>query len=309
MNRCPVTYQQIGEEVYSKTGLHQLNPALEGLKPLPFDRTTLLMMADGMATRIGLKGRRPKLNAILSIKNQEFVVTPRHGSYLFKPEFEPLGEQLTENEDLSMRLASACGIETPLHAQLYAADGSRLYMVRRFDRTGRTGKIHVEDFAQITGRSRTARYDAEMEELPVVLDQYCTFPVVEKLKLFRRTLFSYLTGNSDLHLKKFSLIHRDRKIELSPVYGMMNVAVSRGEQEFEMALPLNGKRADFTRKDFFESFGRKTLQLDEKILESVAEQFLKALPEWRRLIRISFLEYDKQQTYIDVLDRRLSSLR
>ncbi|MEX2602003.1 MAG: HipA domain-containing protein [Balneolaceae bacterium] len=309
MNRCPVTYRRIGEGRYSNTGLHHLNPALDELKLLPYDQTTLLMMADGMASRIGLKGRRPKLNAILSIKNREFVITPKHGSYFLKPGFEPQGEQLPENEDLSMRLASSCGIETPLHALIYTADESRIYMVRRFDRTGRSGKIHVEDFAQITGRSRTDRYEAEMEELPVVIDRFCTFPVVEKLKLFRRTLFSYLTGHSDLHLKKFSLIHRDGKIELSPAYGLINVTVSGGEQEFDMALPLNGKRAGFTRRDFFDQFGRKTLQLDEKILESVTEQFQKSLPEWRRLIRISFLEPEQQQRYIEVLDRRLSSLR
>lgn len=67
---------------------------------------------------------------------------------------------LPENEDLSMRLAAAAGLDTPLHGLIYAKDGSLTYFIKRFDQIGRNRKLAVEDFAQLMGLDRDTKYDA-----------------------------------------------------------------------------------------------------------------------------------------------------
>ena len=81
-----------------------------------------------------------------------------------------------------------------------------------------------------------------MERLIPVIESHCTFPLLEKRKLFRRVLFCFLTGNEDMHLKNFSLIGRNNKIELSPAYDLLNSTISMGTATEELALPINGKK-------------------------------------------------------------------
>lgn len=92
-------------------------------------------------------------------------------------------------------------------------DNSLTYFVKRFDRTGRHKKMAVEDFAQLSGASRETKYKSSMEKVVKILDRFCTFPAVEKVKLFELTLFNFLVGNEDMHLKNFSLIRNEDKKE------------------------------------------------------------------------------------------------
>ena len=98
--------------------------------------------------------------------------------------------------------------------------------MRRFDRVGHTGKLAVEDFAQIAGLSRETKYDSSMERLVGLLDAHSTFPAIEKVKLLKRSLFNFLVGNEDMHLKNFSLITRQGKVELAPAYDYLNTTVA-----------------------------------------------------------------------------------
>lgn len=87
-----------------------------------------------------------------------------------------------------------------------------------------------------------------MEKLVNLIDEYCTFPAVEKVKLFKLVLFNYLVGNEDMHLKNYSVIVANGKVELSPAYDLLNsTIVLKGDTE-EIALPLKGKKKNLTRK-------------------------------------------------------------
>ena len=145
---------------------------------------------------------------------------------------------MPENEDLTMRMAGVVGIDVPLHGLVYAKDGSLTYFIKRFDRKGRQEKIAVEDFAQLAGKDRDTKYRSTMEAVVKVLDQFCTFPLIEKARLFKLVLFNFLTGNEDSHLKNFSLMRRVPIIELSPAYDLLNTTIVIRAQE-EIALPLN----------------------------------------------------------------------
>ena len=213
MSICPITYEPC-EGKYSPQGLQKLSRSLRQLLDLPYSASEQIFEAAARAPKMSIQGVQPKLSAVLNTRKSGFVVVDTGGRYILKPQ-NPQYRHLPENEDLSMRLAEAAGVPVPLHGLVYSKDGSLTYFIRRFDRVGRK-KIAVEDFSQLLGLSRDTKYDASMEKVAQVIDRYCTFPAVEKIKLFRLTLVNFLIGNEDMHLKNFSLMTRDGKVELTP---------------------------------------------------------------------------------------------
>lgn len=303
MNRCPITYQEIPAGTYSKTGLNKLNTSLQNLQPFPYSRKEQIQEAQRRMNKMSIAGVQPKLSAQLSVKDEVFKVVDKHGIYIMKPPLSDY-EGVPQNEDLTMRLAAACGIDVPFHGLVYAKDDSMLYFIRRFDRVGRTGKIHVEDFAQVGGMIRDTKYDYSMEKVVGLIEAYCTFPMVEKMKLFRRVLFCWLCGNEDMHLKNFSLIHDNGKIALSPAYDLLNTTIVLASATEEMALPLKGKKSNFNRELFFDYFGEERLDLNRKVLSNIEEEIRTAMPEWFNLIEISFLKQAGKKAYIDLIKQR-----
>ncbi len=214
MNRCPITYDLCNESAYSEKGLKQLSPNLKTLVPLDFSAEELRKEAMLRASKMSIQGVQPKLSAILNIKDGRFEIVDKNGKYILKPQHHVFPE-LPQNEDLTMRLAASVGIEVPLHGLIWSKDSSLTYFIKRFDRRGHKDKVAVEDFAQLAGMSRDTKYNYSMEKLVRLIDDYCTFPAIEKAKLFKLVLFNFLTGNEDMHLKNYSVIVRNGKMTIT----------------------------------------------------------------------------------------------
>ena len=251
MNRCPITYRECGEARYSRVGLRSLSPNLLHLKDFPYAADQQRQEAVIRAGRMSIQGVQPKLSVRLDTKAGEFRIVDRGGRFVIKPQHH-IYPNLPENEGLTMHMAGLCGIEVPLSGLVRCADGTWSYFVRRFDRTGHNGKVPLEDFAQLAGGSRDTKYQFSMERLIGVLNDYCTFPAIERVKLLKRGLFNFLVGNEDMHLKNHSLITRDGKVELAPAYDYVSSTVAfltlgkRIETIAETALPpaRQGARPD-----------------------------------------------------------------
>jgi serine/threonine-protein kinase HipA len=295
MNICPITYRPC-EGKYSPQGLRRLSPRLQELMDLAYTADEQIREAAARASKMSIQGVQPKLSARLSLAKRRFEIVDIGGHYILKPQ-NPLYAQLPENEDVSMRLAGAAGVDIPLHGLVYAKDGSLTYFIKRFDRIGRNRKLALEDFAQILGLSRDTKYDASMEKVGAVIESYCTFPVLEKIKLFRFTLVNFLIGNEDMHLKNFSLINRAGKIELSPAYDLVNTSIVMGETPEEVALPVMGKKRKLDRSVLVDYFGGKRLGLKEKVVARVLREIQEALPAWQETIRRSFLDPETKERY------------
>ena len=289
MNRCPIIYEPC-EGRYSDIGLKRLSRQLTDLKNLPFSAKELRQEAAARAGKMSIQGVQPKLSARLLIKEQRFEIVDLGGTYILKPQIDAYVE-VPENEDLTMRLADLVGIEVPLHGLLHGRDGAMTYFVKRFDRRGRKDKLHVEDFAQLSGQTRDTKYRSSMEQVTGLIETYCTFPAVEKLKLFRLTLFCFLIGNEDMHLKNFSIIRKKDVISLSPAYDLLNTTIILARPKEELALPLNGKKNKFKRQDLVDYFGRERLGLVERVLDKVLDDFVKVRAAWETQINISFFPY------------------
>ena len=307
MKYCPITYEPLAEGAdYSADGLRLLNRNLQSLAPLNFSAEQQRQEAISRAGKMSIQGLQLKLSAVLRITEGRFEVVDRGGRYILKPQSADYPE-LPENEDLTMRLAAAAGIEVPVHGLIRSADPSLTYFIKRFDREGRD-RIPQEDFAQISGATRDTKYDSSMEKVAAIIDRFCTFPAIERVKLFERTLFSFLVGNEDMHLKNFSLVTRNGKVELSPAYDLLNTTIALKNAKEELALPLNGKKSKLTPKDLLEYFARERLQINAQVLSDVVSRFARGFSAWRDLLHRSFLSEAGKQRYQAVLEERQNRL-
>lgn len=306
MNRCPITYETCGEQRYSKTGLQLLSPRLQSLKEFPLRKDEQLALALQYADKLSFSGVQKKLSARLSVSREVFDVVAKGGSFIIKPQSADYPE-LPQNEDLTMKLAACVGINTPIHGMMYCSDGSLSYFIKRFDRKGKGKKIGVEDFAQLAGLSRDTKYDFSMERLVPLIEKFCTFPALEKKKLFLLTLFSFLIGNEDLHLKNFSLIHQEQLIEFSPAYDLVNSSIVINSNE-ELALTLRGRKSNLTRTDLVDYFGKERLNLTPETINEILDRLQNSIGKWMELINISFLSKEKKAAYLELLLERRKRL-
>jgi len=304
MNRCPITYELCGTEKYSVKGMRLIAPKLTHLNDLPYTAVELRQEAANRATKQSIQGVQPKLSAAVSIVDQEFKIVDQFGTYIIKPQND-LFPQLPENEDVTMRMAKVFGLVVPFHGMLYGKDGSLSYFIKRFDRHGKGKKWATEDFAQLTGNTRDTKYRFTMEELIPVLDEYCSFPVIEKADFFKRILFCFVTGNEDMHLKNFSLITKNGKTTLSPIYDFLNSTIAIKNPDEEIALPLKGKKSNLKANDFIDYYAKDRLQLNEKTIATILEQMKKATPKWKELLAISFLSDELKEKYLELLEARV----
>ena len=305
MSICPITYEAC-EEKYSAQGLKKLSRNLASLHDLQYTAADQIREAAARAPKMSIQGAQPKLSALLHSGKKSFVLVDTGGRYILKPQ-NPQYPSLPENEDVSMRMAAAAGIVIPLHGLIYSKDGSLTYFIKRFDRLGKR-KVAVEDFSQLMGLSRETKYDASMEKVAQVIEQYCTFPAVEKIKLFTLTLVNFLIGNEDMHVKNFSLITKDHKVALAPAYDILNTTIAITGVEEEIALPIKGKKRKIDASILIDYYGRERLSLSGKTISAVLDRIKQAFPEWERLLNVCFLPDHMKEKYLSLLETRKLSL-
>lgn len=304
MRRCPITYE-ICNDHYSLNGLKLLSPKLNRLNDFPYRKEKQLELAFEYSDKLSFSGVQPKLNAKLRIDTATFEIVRKGGTFILKLPHVTF-EELPQNEDATMKMAAFAKIETPFHGMIYAADHSLVYFVQRFDRKGRK-KFAVEDFGQLAGLPKEAKYDFSMEKLIPIIDDFCTFPAKDKEKLFRLTLFNFLVGNEDMHVKNFSIIRKDEIAQLTPAYDLINSTIVMKSKE-EVALPLNGKKAKLKKDDFLDYFGKERLGLPSSLITSILSEFQNCIPIWKEYIAISFLSEEKKTAYLSVLETRARRL-
>lgn len=307
MIRCPITYQSISENKYSGKGLKQLHPKLTSLNDLPYTAKEQRIESRKRATKMSIQGLQAKLSARLQISDSCFQVVDTKGTYILKPQSDTY-EQLPENEDLTMKLAEIIGIEKSISGMVYSKDKSLTYFIKRFDRCGRNEKYRLEDFAQLTGNTRDTKYDWSMERLVPVINNFCTFPAIEKIKLFRLVIFSFITGNEDMHLKNFSLIEQDKIIKLSPAYDLLNTTIAITNPIEEIALPIKDKKRNLNKSDLVQYFAIERLGINNKSVTDVLEKVGNNLFVLHEIIDKSFLSASFKEQYHHLLENRSNKI-
>lgn len=259
---------------------------------------------------VAVPGVQPKLS--LSVINDTMqdgskgrltVVGALGGNYIFKPPSEQFPE-MPENEHLTMRIAEAFGINTVPSSLIRLQSGELSYITKRIDRTPSGEKIHMLDMFQIT--EAFDKYKSSMEKIGKALNEYSDNTLLDKLYFLELAIFSFLTGNNDMHLKNFSMINSGELWTLAPAYDLLNVAIVNPEDTEELALTLEGKK----KKLKWEHFERLGLQLDlnKKQIKGIAKRFKKNKAIAIEWINNSFLSNEFKNKYKILLEGRYATL-
>ncbi|MHB1687249.1 MAG: HipA domain-containing protein [Ignavibacteriaceae bacterium] len=251
---------------------------------------------------ISVTGVQPKLSLDYEKrKGNRLTIVGLWGKFILKPPFEEY-PQMPEIEDLTMHLAKLVNIKIAEHSLIRLKSGELAYISRRFDRT-KNGKLHLEDMAQLTGTLTEHKYRGSMEKIGKVILSYSHFPGNDAIRLFELTLFSFLTGNSDMHLKSFSLLRDvDDEIILSPAYDLLSTKLLIPADKEELALTLNGKKNNLRKKDFDYFAGK--LSIHEKTLAGLYKRYDNSLSQMHDIINKSFLSNDMKEKYSQLIDER-----
>ncbi len=259
---------------------------------------------------VAVPGVQPKLS--LSIVNDSLqdgnkgrltVVGALGGNYIFKPPSDQYPE-MPENEHLTMRIAEAFGINTVKSSLIRLQSGELSYITKRIDRTENGEKIHMLDMFQIT--EAFDKYKSSMEKVGKAINEYSDNTLLDKLYFLELGIFSFLTGNNDMHLKNFSMIHYGDIWTLAPAYDLLNVAIVNPDDTEELALTLEGKK----KKLQWENFERLgiNLGLNEKQIKGIAKRFQKNKAVSIQWINNSFLSEEYKEKYKSLMEERYRTL-
>lgn len=310
MNKCLYCYQVVenGTDFHEKCSFDFFgtkNPPI-----IPYALNQMTDLAKNVLERsVAVPGVQPKLS--MSIVKDKFeknaerltIVEALGGNYIFKPPNRDFVE-MPENEHVTMRIAESFGIKVVPSSLVRLASGELSYITKRIDRAVDGTKIHMIDMFQIT--EAFDKYKSSMEKVGKALQSYSENPILDKLFLFELTLFCYLTGNNDMHLKNFSMISKPSGWILAPAYDLLNVAIVNPDDKEELALTLESKKNKLKLEDFVK-FGTR-LELNEKQIKGVFKRFLKNKHQAINWIGKSFLSEKMKTNYLELLETRYSKV-
>jgi serine/threonine-protein kinase HipA len=228
--------------------------------------------------RLALTGVQRKLSLSYSGSGADrrlTIVGALGGSHILKPP-APEYPGMTEVEHWTMVLARASGLRTAEAGLIALSSGEPAFITRRFDRSGNR-RVHVEDLCQLSGLATEQKYRSSMEKVGTLVRNLATAPGDDALRLLEVTLFSFLVGNSDMHLKNWTLVRDAGRVVLSPAYDLLPVRLLVDDPE-ELALPINGRKNRLQRRDF------EALAKHLKIPDIVARRTINDVPA--RLMRM-----------------------
>jgi serine/threonine-protein kinase HipA len=255
-----------------------------------------------------ITGVQPKLSLNVEKHKNEpsrLTIVGFHGDYILKPPTSQFRE-LPENEDVTMHLAESVKMKTAKHGLIRLKSGELAYITKRFDRN-KGDKVAVEDFCQLSENLTEHKYRGSIEKIGKLVYAFTQNKGFEAQRLFELVLFSYLTGNADMHLKNFSLIENSLgEYELSPAYDLLNTAIVIPEDKEESALTINGKKSKLNRKDF--QVLATSLKISDKSLEAIYKRFEAILPTWLSWIDQSFLTLELKDDYKHLITKRSKKL-
>jgi len=312
MKRCLFCYKPLPENeldfhgTCSKKIFEQPSPPA-----LPYSEADLEPLAkEVIQSQTAVTGVQAKLSLHITSNNQDeagkrFTIVGLWGGYILKPP-TTLYKQLPEVEDVTMHLARLAKIKTAPHSLVRLTSGNLAYITKRLDRV-KKGKLAMEDMCQLTERLTEDKYYGSYEQIAKAIQKYSAIAGLDVVNFFELVLFSFLTGNADMHLKNFSLLEQPGLgMVLSPAYDLVNTALVNPADDEEMALNLNGRKKKLKKQDFVAAMN--TLKLDEKQQENIFKKMEKSIPKWMEQIDISFLSNEFKEQYKQIVRERFERI-
>ena len=311
-NRCLYCYKLLkNDEIDFHTTCSNKMFGTKVVPKLPYSDDEMLELAKEIVrSQVAVTGVQAKLSLKIADKKPgettRFTIVGLWGNYILKPQTDYFAH-LPEVEDVTMHLAEIAKIPTVPHSLIRLQSGSLAYITKRLDRKG-TEKIPMEDMCQLTERLTEHKYHSSYENIAKTILKHSINPILDEINFYEQIVFSFLTGNADMHLKNFSLLKTTSNgYTLMPAYDMVATFLVNKADNEELALTLNGKKRKLNRIDFETSFSKNGL--DNKSIDRIFSRFSKFLPDWFNFINESFLPEDMKAEYIELIRERAIRLK
>lgn len=313
MNKCLYCYKELrpGEVDFHPECARKMF-GTSAAPELPYSRDNMSELASKVIkTSTSVTGVQAKLSLEIDRgkKNEpsRFTIVGLWGNYILKPQ-SPQYRCLPELEDLTMKMAETAKIKTARHSLIRFRDGELGYITQRMDRDKKGRKHSMLDMCQLTNRLTEHKYLGSYEQLTQTVIKYSRAPYLDVQKFWELVLFSWITGNSDMHCKNFSLLDEGDGYQLSPAYDLLAVLLAEPNDTDELAMPIftGGKTTGFDRDTFTQAF------IQSGVPSNTAEKRITKMTgykdRWFELIDSSFLPEDLKASYKNLITTRLSRL-
>jgi len=294
-------HQACNKRFYGQLNTPVLGYSLENLTELATQVIQSQMAVTGVQAKVSLSLYR-KADKNLTKK---LTIVGLYGDYILKlpSSFFP---ELPELESVTMHLAETCGLKVVPHSLIYLEDKTLCYITKRVDRT-RKGKLRMEDMCQLSERLTEDKYKGSHEQVAKLILKYSASPLLDVSNFFEYVLFSFFTGNADMHLKNFSLLEKEGQgMFLSPAYDLVPSALLMESDTEELALNLNGKKRKLKYQDFLAAY--ETCGLNKKVLDNTLELFKYCKPVMLEVLKKSFVSNKMRIEYEKLMNSRYKQL-
>ena len=313
MNKCLFCYRELEE------GQKDFHPACAKkffgkteAPNLPYSRDNINDLArESVLSRIAVTGVQSKLSMDVNKGGKDepdrLTIVGLWGRYILKPKSKEF-PWMPEVEDLTMHLAEIAKIVVVPHTLIRFNDGELAYLTRRIDRDRHGTKYLMEDMCQISERSTDDKYKSSYEKIAKLIKLHSSAPMLDLANFWEVVVFSWITGNSDMHLKNFSLISRTSgQYVLSQAYDLVNVHLVFPEDDEELALTLDGKKKNINKQNFVRAMASSGM--GDKVIENIFRKFTNVVPKWYDFIDISFLPAELKEKYKEEIGANLGKLQ
>lgn len=294
-------HQACNKKFYGQLKTPQLNYKLENLQEIATQVIQSQMTVTGVQAKVSLSlYRKAEKNFA-----KKLTIVGLYGDYILKPPSVHYNE-LPELESATMHMAKVCGFQVVPHSLIRLKDNTLCYITKRVDRT-RKGKLHMEDMCQLSERLTEDKYKGSHEQVAKLLLKYSATPLLDVGNFFELVLFSFFTGNSDMHLKNFSLLEKENQgMCLSPAYDLLPTNLVNEADKEELALTLNGKKSKLKYQDFLVAY--ESCGLNKKILDNTLALFVYAKQEFLAVLEKSFVSDELKMKYTQLVEKRYKQL-
>ena len=314
MSKCLYCYQELedGQVDYHPSCARKFFGS-DTAPILPYTRDNMSELARQIIrTSASVTGVQAKMSLDVNRggKNEpaKFTIVGLWGKYIFKPQSGKY-PSLPELEDLTMKMAEVAHIRTARHTLIRQADGEMGYLTLRMDRGRKGEKISMLDMCQLTNRLTEHKYYGTYQQLAETIKKYSSAPMLDVQRYWEVVLFSWITGNSDMHCKNFSLIDSGNgEYVLSPAYDLLAVLLvdPADTEEMAMSFEVGGIKSGFNRDTFMTAFTQSGIPA--AVADKMIERMKGYLPQWTNLIGQSFLPEKMKADYCLLLNKRVTLL-
>ena len=314
MSKCLYCYQELEDgQVDYHPGCARKFFGSATAPILPYSRENMSELArQVIRTSASVTGVQAKMSLDVNRggKNEpaKFTIVGLWGKYIFKPQ-SAQDPCLPELEDLTMKMAEAAHIRTARHTLIRLADGELGYLTLRMDRGEKGEKISMLDMCQLTNRLTEHKYYGTYQQLAETIKKYSSAPMLDVQRFWEVVLFSWITGNSDMHCKNFSLLDTGGgEYVLSPAYDLLAVLLAdpQDTEEMAMSFTVGGEKNGFNRNTFITAFTQSGIPAT--VAEKMIKRMKTYLPKWNNLIDQSFLPDKIKADYHQLLSKRIELL-